>query len=142
MSSIREQLRRNTVALISLAVAVTSLGYNSWRNERSESNRTVRAAGFEMLGQLAGLQQVVLFARFMPEDQRGDPTTGWSYVLAARDFAYPMPQAVRDQADALHESWSINFDNLAGDEPTGYQAIDGQIEATKGAILAALAELD
>ena len=142
MSRLREQLRRNTVALISLAVAVTSLGYNSWRNELSEANRTVRMAGFEMMGQLAGLQQVVLFARFMPDDQRGDPTTGWAHVLAARDFAYPMPDGVRAEAAALHEAWSANFDDLAAEAPQAYEAVDGQIEATKAAILGALAELD
>jgi len=33
LSSLKEQIRRNSVALISLAVAVSSLGYNTWRNE-------------------------------------------------------------------------------------------------------------
>lgn len=37
-ANIKEQLRRNTVAPISLVVAVTSLGYNTWRNEHSEFN--------------------------------------------------------------------------------------------------------
>ncbi len=142
MSRIVDQVRRNTVALISLVVAVSSLGYNTWRNERSEANRTVRAAAFEMLGELAGLQQVVLFARFMPDDQRGDPTTGWAHVLAARDFAYPMPELVRDQAAALHASWSANFEDLASEDNTGYEAVDLQIETTKATILAALAALD
>ena len=49
MPDIREQLRRNTVALISLAVAITSLAYNSWRNEVSEGNRNSRTVGIEML---------------------------------------------------------------------------------------------
>lgn len=40
--TIREQFRRNAVALISLAIAVTSLGYNTWRNEASEHNRNQR----------------------------------------------------------------------------------------------------
>ena len=141
MARILEQVRRNTVALISLVVALTSLGYNTWRNERTEANRTVRAASFEMLTQLAGLQQVVLFGRFLPDDQRGDTTTGWAYVLATRDFAYPMPPEVREQAAALHASWSTHFDDLASDA-AAYQAIDQQIEATKAAILGALAALD
>jgi len=34
-----EQVRRNSVALISLVVAVTSLSYNTWRNEATEHNR-------------------------------------------------------------------------------------------------------
>jgi len=33
------QLRRNIVALISLTIAISSLGYNTWRNEHTEDNR-------------------------------------------------------------------------------------------------------
>lgn len=47
-----QQLRSNAVALISLAVALTALGYNTWRNERTEHNRNIRVAAFEVLTQL------------------------------------------------------------------------------------------
>lgn len=47
--TIKEQLQRNTVAIISLAVAVTSLGYNTWRNEASEHNRNQRLVSIELL---------------------------------------------------------------------------------------------
>tara|TARA_R110000782_G_scaffold9026_8_gene29205 strand:- start:160 stop:393 length:234 start_codon:yes stop_codon:yes gene_type:complete len=46
-ASVREQLRRNTVALISLAVAITSLGYNTWRNALFE----VWNADYKQLGE-------------------------------------------------------------------------------------------
>ena len=49
MRTFREQLRSNAVALISLTVALSSLGYNTWRNERTEHNRNIRAAAFEIL---------------------------------------------------------------------------------------------
>ncbi|MDB6105600.1 MAG: hypothetical protein JWO52_5599, partial [Gammaproteobacteria bacterium] len=39
MATIREQLRNNAVALTSLFIALSSLGYNTWRNERTEHNR-------------------------------------------------------------------------------------------------------
>ena len=48
MTTIRLQLRNNAVALISLAVALSSLAYNTWRNERTEHNRNVRTATFEV----------------------------------------------------------------------------------------------
>jgi hypothetical protein len=52
---ISEQLRRHSVALISLVVAVSSLAYNTWRNERTEANRKIRVAGLELLLQLGHL---------------------------------------------------------------------------------------
>ena len=45
------------VALISLAVAVTGLGYNTWRNEASEHNRNQRLVSIELLLMLGDLQQ-------------------------------------------------------------------------------------
>ena len=57
---IKEQLRRNAVALISLVVAITSLGYNTWRNEASEHNRNQRLVAVEMLVQLGSLYQTLL----------------------------------------------------------------------------------
>ncbi|MDH3303608.1 MAG: hypothetical protein OEM50_00145 [Gammaproteobacteria bacterium] len=55
--TIREQLRRNAVALISLVVAITSLGYNTWRNEASEHNRNQRLLSIEVLPNAGELQQ-------------------------------------------------------------------------------------
>ena len=43
-----EQVRRNLVALISVFIAVSSLSYNTWRNEESEHNRNQRMASFEV----------------------------------------------------------------------------------------------
>ncbi len=64
VTTIRQQLRNNAVALISLAVALTSLAYNTWRNERTEHNRNVRTATFEILTKLAELERVVFLAQY------------------------------------------------------------------------------
>jgi hypothetical protein len=57
MSTLRHQLRNNAVALISLTVALGSLGYNTWRNERTDYNRNIRTATFELLGKLSELER-------------------------------------------------------------------------------------
>ncbi|MEJ2129401.1 MAG: hypothetical protein P8X81_11220 [Woeseiaceae bacterium] len=38
--TIKKQIRRNAVALVSLVIAITSLGYNTWRNEAIEDLRS------------------------------------------------------------------------------------------------------
>jgi len=45
MPNMREQIRNNMVALISLLIALSALGYNTWRNELTERNRNIRDAG-------------------------------------------------------------------------------------------------
>ena len=138
--SLREQLRRNSVALISLVVALSSLGYNTWRNERTEANRNVRHAGFQLMSELAELQQVVFLAHYDRDAARGNPRVGWTHVLAVRDLAYPMPDAVRAAADNLHAVWTDEWAALG--ESSSYERIDGAIDGAKREILTAIQRLD
>lgn len=62
MPRIRQQLRDNLVALISLLVAMSTLLYSAWRHEDTEDNRTQREAAFAMLRAAETLQSVVDFA--------------------------------------------------------------------------------
>jgi hypothetical protein len=55
---IGRQLQHHLVALINLFIAVSSLSYNTWRNEKSEYNRNQRWASFEVLLQLGELRQL------------------------------------------------------------------------------------
>src|SRR5882757_4094648 len=73
MSSIREQVRNNSVALISLFIALSSLGYNTWRNERTERNRNIRTATFEILTKLAEFERVVFLAHYDRDKSNGNP---------------------------------------------------------------------
>lgn len=57
--SFRKQLHANAVAIISLVIAISSLGYNTYRNEMSEENRNIRFAAFTILRELGELQVLV-----------------------------------------------------------------------------------
>ena len=57
-TNLMDQLRRNRVALISLAVAIISMSYNTWRNEASEANRTQRLVSIEILLKLGRYDRV------------------------------------------------------------------------------------
>ena len=54
-SRIRKQLKQHSVALISLVIALSSLGYNTWRNETTEEQRNIRHASFRVLECLGDL---------------------------------------------------------------------------------------
>src|SRR5438874_10732213 len=101
MTSLRQQLRDNAVALISLLVALGSLAYNTWRNERTEHNRNVRTAAFELLTRLAELERVVFLAQYDRDVAGGNPRTGWTYVLVIRDLSAVVPPPVPAQAAEL-----------------------------------------
>ncbi len=112
-----EQLQRNAVALISLVIAITSLGYNTWRNEASEHNRNQRLVSIEILRNLGELQQVVLYRHYdQDEDDRGNPKTGWALVLTIKDLSQVLEGSVPVSATELWEVWGENFDGLGSDQ--------------------------
>lgn len=138
---ISEQLRRNTVAIISLIVALSSLGYNTYRNELSESNRTVRQAGFRMISELSELQQVLLFARYGKGGVRGDVTEGWSDLLALRDLSFAMPANIQQQTEKLYKTWQENSGEISSADDSSYLMINKGIDEIKAEIIAEISAL-
>jgi hypothetical protein len=141
MTSVRQQLRDNAVALISLVVALSSLAYNTWRNERTEHNRNVRTAAFELLTKLAELERVVFLAQYDRDVAGGSPRTGWTYVLVIRDLSAVVPAPVPAQAAELQSVWSGNWEGLGKDNEAAVNRIDDAIGKLRGATLGTLRSL-
>lgn len=135
MSTVRQQLRNNTVALISLVVALSSLGYNTWRNERTESNRNIRTATFELLDKLSELERVVYLAQYDRDAGGGNPRTGWTYVLLIRDLSSIVPQPVPAKAIQLQQVWGENWEGLGRDDEKSVNRIDDAIGGLREAAL-------
>src|SRR5206468_3999295 len=101
----RTEIRRNTLALISLVVALTSVSYNTWRNERTERNRNVRAATFEILTKLAEFERTVFLAQYDRDRTQGNPRIGWTEVIVIHDLASVAPAPLESKAVQLREVW-------------------------------------
>ena len=111
--SFKEQVQRNTVALISLVVAVTSLAYNTWRNEASEHNRNQRLVAIEVLLMSADLQQLTLDSHYGKNiDADGILRAGWTKVLTIHDLSKIAAGAVPESATNLYEVWNADYAEL------------------------------
>lgn len=140
--TIAQQLHRNAVALISLVVAVTSLSYNTWRNEKTEYNRNQRNASFEVLLKLGELQELVFYSHYERDmEGRGNPRSGWAIVLTTRDLAQVLAEPVPAAAQKLVAAWEGNWNQL-GERQASADAILAQIEDVREKTLAVLASLD
>lgn len=122
---ITEQLRRNAVALISLVIAITSLGYNTWRNEHTEENRNQRWASFEILLKLGELRELINYIHFDCNlSFRGNPRSGWVIVEAIEDLTLVLEDMTPDSASRLKASWGENWHGLEYDDEAACEARD------------------
>lgn len=138
----RDQLQRNAVALISLVIAITSLGYNTWRNESSEYNRNQRLISIEVLRNIGQLQQVIFHNVWeMDRTDKGNPRTGWVYVLAIRDLSQLLDGPVPVSGTALWTAWDADWDAL---EPgnKAYERVTTALESVRADTHALLQSLD
>ncbi len=107
-----QQLKLNSVALISLITALTGVFYNTWRDHRNELNENTHNAAFEVLKNLGELQTIVNYAHFAVNTERGNPLEGWKYVLLVRDLSHLLPQTNMQQSDALYYTWQQNWETM------------------------------
>ena len=140
--TIWKQVRRNAVAIISLLVALSTLSYSTWRNEKSEDNRNHRQAAFEILIKLNELQQVVFHRRYdMDEEDRGNPRLGWAIVLTINDLAQLLDEPLPAEADALKQVWGSNWNHL-GDEQDSVDKVLAGVDSMREETLYLLRSLE
>jgi len=141
-ASFKEQIQRNSVALISLFVAVSSLSYNTWRNELSEYNRNQRVSSFEILLKLGELQELVFHNHYDRDaENKGNPRTGWALVLTIRDLSAVLESPVPESSIELVSVWGSNWSQLS-DSRESADAILSGIEKVRASTLALLGDLD
>ncbi|GAA5174249.1 hypothetical protein GCM10025771_03530 [Niveibacterium umoris] len=134
------KIRELILPLTSLFVAFSALWYNTWRNEMSERNRNVRAAGFEIIKDLAALQLVANYAHYAPDGNRGNTIAGWSEILLIEDLAMVMPDGVQRQAHKLHDQWEVHVGQLQESEADN-DAVIAEISNTREIVLSSLKDL-
>ena len=157
MATIRQQFRNNAVALISLFIAVTSLAYNTWRNETTEEQRNLRHAAFTVLEHLGQVQEVA-DARYYYL-ARGDEIApegelrlqGWGSVIMIRDLMNLMPQPTPRAGKKLFEAWREHFGALDDVDSSGrhtaaadeaQKKVHAAIEEARTAVIEMIRALD
>jgi len=131
----RGQIRRNALALLSVCVALTSVSYTTWRNERTEYNRNVRAATFQLLTKLADFERTVFLAQYDRDRTQGNPRIGWTEVIVIHDLASVAPAPLESKAAALRAVWRTHWEQLGGEDETAVDSIEAAVEDLRQATL-------
>jgi hypothetical protein len=141
LNNLARQLRENAVALTSLLLVIIGLAYNTWRNEQTEFNDNVRAAGFEILVKLGELERVVFHNHYDMDEERGSPRAGWAFVLTIRDMGQLSLAGTKRESAKLVEVWQANWAGLGKDD-SAVQAVSDQVDALRAVVLEELAGLE
>lgn len=136
----KDQVQRNLVALISLFIAVTSLSYNTWRNEKSEYNRNQREASFYLLLHLSEFRELIYHLEYDP-DAVGDEAfrSGWVTLIAVEDLAMLLEPPLPETAATLKAAWgSWEQTRTTSDR----RALEQELDSMRSLTLEMLQQLD
>ncbi len=157
MTTLKKQLHNNAVALISLFIAVSSLAYNTWRNETTEEQRNVRHAAFRVLENLGELQQVVDYRHYyLPFNQDSHQEgqlrlRGFGNAAMIHDLMMLMPAPAPQAGEELNQLWIDRFQQLGDLDGAGDHSADSRqaeqdltqaIRDARSAVLSVLGALD
>ena len=141
MSTLLQQMHRNLLAIISLVVAMTALGYNTYRNELTEENRNIRFAGFSILQELSELQLLIDYAHYDKDTVKGNPITGWGHLLYVKDMSHLVSSEVVSETEALIKVWGHEWQTVRDDKASN-QRVTAGINGLRELIRHTMASLD
>jgi len=145
------------VALLSLVIALSALGYNSWRNEKIEDQRNIRSAAFRVLETLGELREIVderYYYLPFRQDMNMESSLrlrGYGRAALTRDLMLLMPSPAPASGQKLHASWVEHFNRLNELDKKGShseqakaaeQAIGTVLEESRQVVLQVIRELD
>lgn len=129
------------VALLSLAIALASLGYSTWRNETTEAHRNARQAGFVVLDQLAQLQQLIDLRFYAGDDSEMTRIAAWGKAGLLRDLGPLVSSKTGAQAQQVFEVWSRRADALDRKDPAAAAEMTAALRALRDQTIADLRRL-
>jgi hypothetical protein len=141
MSTFLQQIHRNLLAIISLVVAMSALGYNTYRNELTEENRNIRSAGFSMLQELSELQLLIDYAHYDKDTVKGNPISGWGHLLYLKDMSYLVSSDVVVETEALIGIWGHEWETVR-DDGASNRRVTAAIDTLRDQVRHTIASLD
>ncbi|WP_223669020.1 hypothetical protein [Kangiella shandongensis] len=149
--SFTQQLKNNSLAILSLIIAIIALTYNTWRASTSEINRNYRNAAFELILQLGELQSITNDLHFnAPETQSEEwqrhydksLIEGWGHIALIEDLSALLTSEFSQQATNLKSTWSLQHTNLGNRSSPSEKEISAQIKTLREKTRSFIEELD
>jgi hypothetical protein len=99
-------------AILSILLTLSGFTYNVYRLEQSEINSNIRTSSFEMLKELASLEQIVYAAYYEQDKVLGNPRTGWVKVGMIKDLSIICFDEKVMESEQLVKTWEENWPSM------------------------------
>ncbi len=127
--------------LFSVAFALLGFSYNAWRMEVTEDNENVRTAAFEVLTNIAELEQIIFAIHYDKNPDKGNPRDGWAKLGLIYDLCSMISKQSMTLCEQVKLSWQRNWPDIeASNEAT--EVVIADLEALRLQIRQDLKQLD
>ena len=128
------------IVMMSFIFGVLGFVYNNWRYEHNEYNNNIRIASFQMIQELATLEQNIYANHYDKDTLKGNPRDGWVKIGLINDLALFISPETQVASKRLKESWGKNWKNISSDRNATDIVIE-KIEEVRKATRVMLIEL-
>jgi len=128
-------------SIISILLTLIGFSYNVYRLEQTEINSNIRTSSFQMIKELANLEQIVYSAYYEKDKKEGNPRTGWVKVGVLVDLSIICFKKNNMETKQLYNTWKDNWANINNSQESVNQIISS-IEKVRKKIRLVLQNLD
>lgn len=111
-------------SIITILFTLVGFTYNVHRLEQTEQNTNIRTSSFEILKELANLEQIVYAAYYDKDPIKGNPRIGWVKVGLIIDLSKINPNENNYKTHKLYESWNKNWQEINQNETSVNEIIN------------------
>ena len=131
----------SATAVVSLLLAITGFSYNAWQLEKSEENSVIRSAAFQVLNELAALEQVIYAGHYDQDPAAGNPRRGWVKVGLVTDLAALIGPDAEAAAEQVKSVWADSWPRIPADRAAVDRLIT-EIDRARAAVKSRLEDID
>ena len=104
------------IVMMSFVFGVLGFVYNNWRYEHNEYNNNVRIASFQMMQELASLEQNIYANHYDKDPTKGNPRDGWVKVGLIDDLSIFISDDSKAAAEQMKGTWTEHWAKIADDQ--------------------------
>ncbi len=128
------------IVMMSFIFGVLGFVYNNWRYEHNENNNNIRVASFQMIQELASLEQNVYANHYDNDMHKGSPRDGWVKVGLINDLALFIDPTCKINSDNLKKTWTKEWSHIHTSKKSADSVVK-EIEKVKTCTRSVLKEL-